>query len=143
MKIISHRGNLYGPETKDNIASKIQEIAKKMLVEVDVWCLKDQWFLGHDKPENAATFDFISNSNFILHAKNLEALKKLTETDLHYFWHQQDDFTLTSKNFIWTYPSKNVTDKSIIVCRTKAEVDYYKSTNAWGICTDYVLDRLV
>jgi hypothetical protein len=31
------------------------------------------------------------------------------------FWHQNDDFTLTSKNYIWTYPGQPYTASSVIV----------------------------
>ena len=143
MRIISHRGNLCGPEENDNVPSKIQEAAERFLVEIDVWHIKNQWFLGHDKPEHLVSFEFISHPNFIIHTKNLDALSSLINTDLHYFWHQADDFTLTSKNLIWTYPNKKVTPNSIIVCQTQEEVKKYKSTKVWGICTDYVLGELI
>lgn len=140
IEIISHRGNTTGPQKRDNITSKLEEAAEDILVEVDVWNVDEDWYLGHDAPEKETTFDFISNKNFILHAKNLQALLNLTETDLHYFWHQEDDFTLTSKNLIWTYPNGEVTTRSIIVCQTLEEVEKYKDEDIWGICTDYVED---
>lgn len=140
MKIISHRGNLDGPQEHDNVISELEQVSKEMLVEVDVWHMEHGWYLGHDGPERAISFDFITNPNFILHAKNLDALYKLTGTNLHYFWHQEDDFTLTSKQIIWTYPKKEVTNRSIIVCQTLEEVEQYKTKDIWGICTDYVKD---
>ena len=140
MKIISHRGNLNGPQKEDNVISQLEKVAETMLVEVDVWSLGLKWYLGHDGPEREVSYDFIANPNFILHAKNLKALYSLSVTELHYFWHQEDDFTLTSKNFIWTYPKKEVPPLSIIVCQTLEEVEKYKTKNIWGICTDYVAD---
>jgi len=140
IEIISHRGNTDGPQKKDNVASKLEQTAKNMLVEVDVWNIDKQWYLGHDAPEAETSIYFISNKNFILHAKNLQALDYLTDTDLHYFWHQEDDFTLTSNNLIWTYPNGEVTTKSIIVCQTLEEVETYKDEDIWGLCTDYVED---
>ena len=140
MKIISHRGNLNGPQKEDNVISQLEKVAETMLVEVDVWSLGLKWYLGHDGPEREVSYDFIANPNFILHAKNLKALYSLSVTELHYFWHQEDDFTLTSKNFIWTYPKKEVTPLSINVCQTLEEVEKYKTKNIWGICTDYVED---
>ena len=35
--------------------------------------------------------------------------------DVHCFWHQEDDVTLTSKGYLWTYPNKQLTPKSIAV----------------------------
>ena len=33
----------------------------------------------------------------------------------NFFWHQQDDFTLTNRGYIWTYPGKCITPMSIMV----------------------------
>jgi hypothetical protein len=138
MKLISHRGNLNGPnEERENHPDYIMETVQHGCpVEVDVWRERGQWMLGHDGPQYTTTLEFISHPEFYIHAKNLEALASLTSTDLHYFWHQEDDFTLTSKNFIWTYPGKRVTTRSIIVCQTKEDVELYLKTNAYGICAD-------
>ena len=52
MKIISHRGNLYGREVdNENKPEFIMEALRKFEVEVDVWFVNDSWFLGHDKPQ--------------------------------------------------------------------------------------------
>jgi hypothetical protein len=53
--------------------------------------------------------------------------------ELHYFWHESDQFTITSKGIIWTYPGfiKN----AITVIKTKQK---NIPTNIFGICTDYV-----
>mgnify|MGYP001254295036 FL=1 len=142
MRLISHRGNLDGPQECDNVISTLEEVSKEMLVEVDVWYMQHGWYLGHDGPERAVSFDFIANPNFILHAKNLQALCKLTGTNLHYFWHQEDDFTLTSKQLIWTYPRKEVTPRSIIVCQTAEEAVEYSTKDVWGICTDFIKEIL-
>ena len=60
MKIISHRGNLDGPRPQDNVISQLEEVSQTMLVEVDVWHTGYGWYLGHDGPERAISFDFIS-----------------------------------------------------------------------------------
>lgn len=140
MILISHRGNLSGPnEELENHPDYIMDAVKQgYAVEVDVWRDRGQWILGHDFPQYTTTLEFISHPEFYIHAKNLEALTFLTSTNLHYFWHQEDDFTLTSKNFIWTYPKKLVTSRSIVVCQSAQEVDSYLNSSAWGICTDYI-----
>ena len=57
-----------------------------------------------------------------------------------YFWHQNDDFILTSSNFIWTYPGKHLTKNSIAVLPEvdKEYWEYVKSLTIYGVCTDYV-----
>ena len=138
MIFISHGGNLFGPSAEENDVIQLDLVSKMMIVEVDVWSINGSWFLGHDGPETPVPESFLGNKNFILHAKNLEALNRLVDTDLHYFWHQEDDYTLTSKNFIWTYPRKEVDSNCIIVCQSLEETRKYADSMAWGICTDYV-----
>jgi hypothetical protein len=42
-------------------------------------------------------------------------------------------------NIIWTYPLKNVTDKSVIVCFTQEEAKFWNRENQiFGICCDWV-----
>ena len=53
---------------------------------------------------------------------------------LDYFWHQEDDFTLTSKGFVWTFPGKEVGVKSVLVDLNGDNVDQ----ECYGICSDYV-----
>ena len=140
MIFISHRGNLNGPNPEqENRPEYIMDtLACGLPVEIDVWRERGQWLLGHDFPEHETTLEFISNPDLYIHAKNLEALMSLTSTGLHYFWHQEDDYTLTSKNFIWTYPRKKVASNCIIVCQTPEETKEYINSVVWGICSDYV-----
>ena len=58
----------------------------------------------------------------------------------NYFWHQEDDFTLTSKQFIWSYPGKPYTSRSIIVMPEQSNLSWesLKVTNCHGICSDYI-----
>ena len=85
-------------------------------VEVDVWFVDNQWFLGHDEPTYSVKFPFLINDKLWIHCKNIEALDQvgmnlMVSSKLHlpnYFWHDSDDYTLTSQNMIWTYPGKEV-----------------------------------
>ena len=74
--------------------------------EIDVRYINGKWMLGHDNPDFEVPFEFLEQTGLWIHAKNLEALYILSKTNLVYFWHQEDDFTLTSNNYIWTYPGK-------------------------------------
>jgi hypothetical protein len=64
----------------------------------------------------------------------------------NYFWHDTDRYTLTSKNYIWTYPGQSYNPKSIIVMPEsmkvfptfKTELKDMKAYNCHGICSDYV-----
>jgi len=144
MKIISHRGLIYGPNK--NKENKPDEIEKVLLqgfdCEIDVWAIYDKWFLGHDEPQYEIPVSFLGKQGLWIHCKNLDALYKLNDSvfNYEYFWHQNDDFTLTSGNFIWTYPGKHLTKNSIAVLPefNKDYWEYVKSVTIYGICTDYV-----
>jgi hypothetical protein len=60
--------------------------------------------------------------------------------DLNYFWHQTDNFTLTSKQYIWTYPGQQYTDKSVIVILESSiyNIQSINQLNCYGVCSDYV-----
>ena len=140
LKLIAHRGNTKGPnkEQENNPYFLHKLISLGIHIEIDLWLLGDKLFLGHDEPQYEVEKSYLEYPNFWIHAKNFEALEWLNKTKYHYFWHQNDDFTLTSKNKIWTYPDKKVTKNSIIVCHTIEQLNKYKKTKAYGVCTDYI-----
>lgn len=140
MFLISHRGNITGTQPdRENTPEFINEaVVRGFDVEIDVWYKGDQLFLGHDYPQHKVGKEYIKNNKFWCHAKNLEALEYLINNNIRCFWHQEDDFTLTTDNFIWTYPKKMVCKKSIIVCNSLEESEKYVNTEISGICSDYV-----
>lgn len=139
MKIISHRGNVNGSERDlENNPEHIQSLLKaKIEVEIDVWLKNDQIFLGHDEPQYAIDYSFLQQHGLWCHAKNLEALSfMLLACVPNCFWHQEDDFTLTSSGFIWTYPNKKVLHNSIIVDNDPKWRE--KNYKCYGVCSDYI-----
>jgi glycerophosphoryl diester phosphodiesterase len=141
MKLIAHRGLYSGPNRdKENTPDQLlKAIELGYDCEVDVWHTDNRFFLGHDSPTYPTTIEFISNPKFWIHAKNFEALEKLQGSDLNYFWHQEDDHTLTSKGFIWTYPGKEIGINNIIVMPEMVmPIEDIKNIKAFAICSDYV-----
>ena len=144
MKMIAHRGLFQGPnKQKENHPSQILlALEKGYDCEIDVWWIKDQWWLGHDEPQYMVKEEFIGKQGLWLHCKNLDALHELIGRPFKYvyFWHQEDDFTLTSNDVIWTYPGKKLTSKSVAVMpeRCPSYWEYIKGRNLIGVCTDYV-----
>ena len=136
--IISHRGNISGPSANtENVPEHINNVIKHVLVVIDVWNVKNEWHLGTEEPTHMVDVEFLKHENLILRARNMGALSQLTETDLHYFAHQADDFTLTSKNQIWTFPTKEVTTNSIVMCGNMTQTRKYYRSDCYAICTDY------
>ncbi len=59
----------------------------------------------------------------------------LKNKNIHCFWHQNDDFTLTSKNIIWTFPGKKLSLNSICVL---PDLDIKLDGLVMGICSDNI-----
>jgi hypothetical protein len=139
MKVISHRGNIDGPNPalENSINYILTAIKKGYDVEIDVWYIDDKIYLGHDKPQYAIPLYFLKSNKERLwcHAKNIDALKLMIEEGIHCFWHQGDDVTITSKGYIWTHSDTDYfTDKSV-ACWIDAKGD--QPDNVFGICSDY------
>ena len=141
MRLIAHRGNSKGRNTTlENHPDYIEEALRRGFdCEVDVWAQGKMW-LGHDLPEWECRMSFLfeHSDKLWIHCKNLEALEILSSFKrLNVFWHQKDDFTLTSKGFIWTYPNKEVCKNSVIVHKEPFKKEMF---NCYGICSD-VLEK--
>ena len=142
MLLISHRGNLNGsnPKLENSEAYILAALKKGFDVEVDFWKEKDgDIYLGHDAPTYKVNMIFLTDykDKFWIHCKNLAALHHMKNLEgFNYFWHQTDDYTLTSKGYIWTYPDKPVTEKNIIVIFGKMAKE--NLPNCFGVCSDYV-----
>jgi hypothetical protein len=138
LRLISHRGNTDGPRSDENDPRRLAHVLSQTAydVELDLRMVGDRLFLGHDRPDYAIDADFLSKhkERLWIHAKNLEALNWLLGSEYIYFWHQEDDYTLTSNGKIWTYPGKRVCENSIIVIANKSN----PPKNVYGVCSDYV-----
>lgn len=148
MKLIAHRGNLIGPlPEKENSIDYIEEaISKGYDVEVDLRVKDNDYYLGHDDFQHLTSLEWLLQYKNILwiHCKNHDALEKMIEsnTEFNFFWHQEDDYTITSKGYVWCYPGKIPTKKSIIVMPEWEEdiknLSEIKKLYGYGICSDYV-----
>lgn len=146
MKIICHRARLNGESELDNSPEQIQKcIQLGYDVEIDLWAngtfeeKNFKLFLGHDYPKyeiDRKFLDLYSNKLWI-HCKDQESLQYCINSGWNYFWHEEDDFTLTSKGYIWTYM-----DRQQIPMRNQVILDFSKTPNLdqnyYAICLDYV-----
>tara|TARA_R100000008_G_scaffold85343_1_gene75007 strand:- start:60 stop:506 length:447 start_codon:yes stop_codon:yes gene_type:complete len=137
MKLIAHRGNISGPSEYENHPNYIEEALELGYdCEVDVWYKEGEYWLGHDEPVYDVGKSFLRNDKLWCHAKNLEALHRMLQDHVHCFWHQEDDATLTSRGYIWTYPNKELMRGSICVLPElgiNGNIDECR-----GICSDYL-----
>ena len=137
MIYISHRGFINGKDKSlENNPNQIKYLTELDInVEVDVRFYKNKFYLGHDEPVYEINKSFLTNNKLWCHAKNYETLEILTTVNCHYFWHQEDDYTITSKGFIWVYPGKPLIKNSISVLPEDFKIN---TTECYGICTDYL-----
>ena len=144
MVLISHRGNIDGKniELENNPTYIDTAIEKGYDVEVDIWFVDGELFLGHDNPEYKIDYDWLENrsASLWIHCKNVEAVQYFLSEDktsemFNFFWHEEDTITLTSQNFIWAYPGKQPIEGSIAVM---PEINNDDITNCGGICSDYI-----
>lgn len=139
MILISHRGNINGVDknTENNPIHIAELLNKNIHVEIDVWYICGELILGHDSPQYKIEKRFLHHQNLWCHAKNLDALHYMLNNKIeNCFWHENDYCTLTSSGYIWTFPDKRVTDKSIIVDFSNNWKD--KNYCCYGVCVDFL-----
>ena len=143
MIIISHRGNRFGPdETRENSPSFIDEaIAKGFSVEIDLRLVGDELYLGHDGPQYDIDLDWLQSRRTLLwiHAKNREAFEYCLKHNLHTFFHDKDDYTMTSWGYVWAYPGKLPVGSLCIGVMPEHHFlpDDTLKMSFLGICTDF------
>ena len=159
-KLISHRGLLNGPSSKmeNNISNIIDNIKKYpfLINELDIWINSDSIYVGHNCPNYSIDKKllFENSRNLILHIKGInsfsvESLQLIQEIikKCHCFSHQDDDFTLTNKGWIWSHPSKGFIENTICVLPETINsldlaVKIFNFEKLHGVCTDYPLKVL-
>ena len=143
MIYISHRGNIEGPnpELENSVPYIEKALSLGYEVEIDVWLIKEKYYLGHDNPQYKVEKSFLTDNRIWCHAKNLEALEDMRlSKNIRFFWHQEDDATLTSDNFIWTFPGKMLVKNSICVMPERSSINPSDTSlkNCVGVCSDFI-----
>jgi hypothetical protein len=144
MVLISHRGNINGKiEEYENYPPYIESALKQGYdVEIDVWFVDGEWWLGHDTPQYKVSVEWLEErqDKLWIHCKNIEAVIELDSDNKHYdgfnyFWHENDTLTLTSLSFMWVYPGKQPIKGSIAVMPEIYDEDV---SQCYGVCSDYI-----
>lgn len=143
MILISHRGNIDQkiPALENTPVYIERALNAGYNVEIDVWKNNGLWYLGHDMPVRQIDISYLKNDRLWCHAKNLPALEGLmSHSDIRFFWHQEDDVTLTSDNYVWTYPGKKLISNSICVMPERHGIrkEHVSLTSCAGICSDVI-----
>ncbi len=95
-----------------------------------------QFYLGHDKPQESVSINFLRDNQLWCHAKTFNALEAMTALGIHCFYHNSDDYVMTSRGWIWAYPGQPGGRYTIAVHPEKLHPgDVQKFA---GVCSDYV-----
>ncbi len=137
VKIIAHRGNTNGPNpsTENTLASIRSAIELGFDCEIDVWYIRDEYYLGHDFPQTHVSVSFLTEfaDRLWIHCKHLDALVQLKDT-FNCFYHEKDIYTITSRGYIWG----NINSPThISVIQVMPEKGGTFSADCAGICTDF------
>lgn len=148
MLIIAHRGNLDGPNSAENSPAQIDiAIQQNFECEIDLWEISDELYLGHDFGKYKVSLDWIveRKDKLWIHCKNSSSLNLVMSLELiglNFFWHQKDDYVLTSKNKIWVYPGQKLLEGSIAVLPENLTDDenLHLLSKCSAICTDFAYE---
>lgn len=145
MRTIAHRANLHGPDigTENTWGQIMRAIDAGFDVEVDLWFDENnhEYFLGHDGPKERINMAVMSRHfhHLWIHCKNLAALHQLPmeSAKAHYFWHENDQYTLTSHGIMWSYMGVPYTCSTVLVMPEQWLTTEYCSSDCLTVCTDY------
>ena len=145
MILISHRGNMNGPapDHENHPEIILSAINKKIAVEIDLRWYKNKFYLGHDEAQYEIDSQFLlDNKDWLwVHCKERESFQEaLKLRRLNCFWHDVDDYTMTSFGYVWAYPGKEPVGSLCVAvmperCWTPEET---LKKSFFAVCTDEI-----
>lgn len=139
---IANRGNFAGRNVdRENTSIYIEEaICAGYDVKVDVWLLDKEWYLGYDFPKEKIDISFLERQNIWTHARDLPGYVSLySNSKVHVFWHDKDEFAITSKGIKWGSPGYTTFDGIISMPEKYASICDQLRRGALaplGVCSD-------
>ena len=147
MIYIAHRGNTDGPKPElENSPEYIDKaLSEGFYAEIDVrkGNMIGEFIMGHDYGEHRLPIEWFEERKGLLfiHAKDLATYTYFVgQKDFNVFWHQEDDYTLTSAGQIWAYPGSTLNEKTICVMPENVLYSRVDLSRCFGICSDFVLN---
>lgn len=147
MILISHRGNIEGPEKHlENDPKRIDLcINLGYHVEIDLRIKNKKLCLGHDEAQYEIDENWIleRKNNLWVHCKEKESFEyALKMRKLNCFWHNTDDYTMTTWGYVWAYPGKECCGSLCIgvMPDNHWSIEEFTRMSFFGICSDFVED---
>jgi hypothetical protein len=146
MKLIAHRGNIDGPNSayENSVDYLWFALTNGFDVEVDVWHVDDQIWLGHDSPTyklgHSAFMSLLSHRGVWWHAKDYNTLNYMLShgRQIKVFAHEGDRYGLVNGGYIWTADTSMQLDqynRTVWILPTLPP-DFVVNECVYGLCTD-------
>lgn len=140
MKFIAHRGNINGPGGRENQPSYVlAALAAGYDAEIDLRVGGGTYGLGHGAPYYTVDETFLLDNadRLWVHCKNFEALRACAALPgVHYFFHGQDRYTLTSKGHVFAKPGEPLVCGGVAVMPEYASYTDADLRLCFAVCTD-------
>lgn len=138
--LISHRGNINGKSLLENSPDYIDNALEKGFdVEIDIRYIDNKLLLGHDKGQYPISLDWLNErkNKLWVHCKDKYSIEYLNSksSEIHFFFHEDDDLTITSKGFLWVFPGMQPVQNSIAVM---PELYNDNIKQCIGVCSDFI-----
>jgi hypothetical protein len=139
---IAHRGLIDGPnhENENSITTITEWCRQGRASEIDIWWHNEAFWIGHDKPREQVSPEFLHSEYLWIHAKNpsgLYHLQKLSNEKgwgLRIFYHTDEDYVLTTTGDTIIYPGLPDMEGWTYMM---PEAEHVIPTVAAKICSDY------
>jgi len=144
MILIAHRGNINGknPEQENSFDYIDSAISQGYDVEVDLRFLLDNFYLGHSVPQYLVDKNYLIDriDKLWVHCKDRQSFDFALEYKLNCFYHNKDDYTITSKGIVWAYPGIPGTRTNCVMVLPEIFWPWsaIKTFSCYGICSDHV-----
>jgi hypothetical protein len=145
MLYIAHRGNISGrdPDSENSPHQIDRCIEKRYAVEVDMRMHNGKPYFGHDEPRYETNAEWLlqRKNSLWVHCKDKESLQYLHGLkNINFFWHQSDDYTITSFGYLWAFPGKEPVGNMCVLVLPERYFTMEESIKkpCIAICTDHV-----
>jgi len=149
MRVISHRGNVFGPGSQCERKNIERAYELGYDVELDVWIVNEQFYVGHDEPLYELPLEWIDSAmadRTWFHAKNIFAYNALKGLGVRTFMHADESWAPIGA-LQWHHPRLNdsITFKENDVVldvngHARIDIERVRKTPPYAICTDWADD---
>ena len=132
---------MFGPDKDlENCPTTIEMVSNFFKVEVDIWKIDRDYFLGHDDPQYLISFDWLVylQPKLMLHCKNRLAYDCQTLVSFHRFMHEDEASVTCSRGNILKHPDCGPLPGSYNMMPELSKNETLETIlSSKAVCTDY------